>query len=230
MVDRQYSLSRTKLTTETLDETEFQNILSEHAVSDAAKTPETAEGGTRNSSAPISQLNIRRQSLSRHSLHWTDILAGRRASAGVSSLVSSLTLTDFGDSFYTDHISQTNFSRWDEDELEEYGNDGDMCPCDSHCPCDHKPILPNRRDSISTGKISARPRVHDIACGQEHNGSHDHNHPAKDHPIQKETRTSFQDRHPIRPGRRESAVTADEELLTPPDKSPLSTHSKRNSC
>ena len=227
MVDRP-SLDRnrtagTNTTSATNETVMVENFPSDHAV----RHPKRREGeGEKESHG--SRLSRR---FSRQSLLWSEVI--RRGSLGMSGLLSSLTLTDFGgDSFYNDqNVSQVNICRWDEeDEGEKCHEDeeGKVCNCGS--PCDHKPVQPNRRDSMSTGKISTSLRFNDLSYGNEPIPTNCQITEKEGHPIIKETRGSFQDRHPVKPGRRASAITVDQKLLASLDAPPVDGSTKRKSC
>lgn len=210
------------------EEAHTRNFASDHAVNEHHQYPREGESNGESSIAPLSQVNVRRQSVSRSSLRWPDLAALRRRSSALSSLLSSLTLTDFGDSFYNDYSSQANLCRWDEDDVEsstEFDKEEPTCSCTS--PCDHKPICPDRRDSMSTGKITLVPLVLDFPCCGNHehhqhtkdHSQHTKNHSDKEDPAKNESRSSFQDHHPIKPGRRASVAMVDQsrdKSLTPP--------------
>ena len=182
-------------TMETLDgDQELCYFSSDHAVSERQKTAEQEENSSAN--APVSSVDIRRPS-HRQSLHWNDLFGARRLSSQLSSLVSSLTLTDYGESFFNDYGSQADLFRWDEE-----------CDCNKEegaCACS-PPVCPMRRDSMSTGKISSNKLgpAKDIAVLDRHKEC------AKD--ISFKLDSSANDQHPIKPGRRESAATVDQQL------------------
>lgn len=218
MVDKSSAEDLSVETLSSLEKRELRHFVSDHAVSGRQKTPPRfrldGEASAESDSAPIPSVKVRRQSASRQSINWRDIMAQRRRSSNMSSLLSSLTLTDFGDSFFNDYGSQRDLCRWDEDlDGGECGdaNDTEKCtkggdrPC-SCAACDYTPICPSRRDSMSTGKISASHLgriAQDIPFGRYEKGED----------LVPKKQCSATDQHPIKPGRRESVATIDQPLL-----------------
>lgn len=200
----------------TLEKRELRYFNSGHAVSARQKTPPRfrleGEASAESDSAPISSVKVRRQSASRQSFNWRDLMAQRRRSSNMSSLISSLTLTDFGDSFFNDYGSQRDLCRWDEDldgveceDADDTCTKGGDLPC-SCTACDYTPICPSRRDSMSTKKISSRNLgriAQDIPFCRDEKGEE----------LVQKKQCSTADHHPIKPGRRESVATIDQSLL-----------------
>ena len=184
--------------------------------------------------APTSLVAFRRKSACRKSLYLNDIYSFKRSSLAGSSLMSSLTLTDYEGSFFTDAFdSKSHLSGWHEEEAEHADEDEilpvrrgasvelgvvDRLSATFSCTatsCDEKPTPPVRRESVASSIASTvlsrssrkQPLHQDLpTCSKE----------MKQHSLHcKMSENSDQDHHPVKPGRRGSlaSTTTVQEIL-----------------
>lgn len=163
----------------------------------------------------------------RRSMKWQELAgrSGRRGSSNMSSLVSSITFSDFDDdSFFNSYSSR----RWNLDECletpleeEEPFND---CNGINKAPCSNDvPICPTRRDSLSSGKISSSlRRLRDLSGVPVKSNSSER---PPNMPWRKQSVKRL-DCNPVKPGRQESISTlvAKEEGTVAPSDDGSSVH------
>jgi hypothetical protein len=189
------------------EEAELRNFGSDHAV-----VSRYADGLELESSSadmpPIKHLNIRPH-IRAKSILVGDLFPTRRGSC-ISSLVSSVTLTNFDGSFLTDDDGSQEWGCSDltfkEDEDDVYRSIDTAC---LHADSDHRPIRPMRQGSLRMEKISStrRPELRD-AKGHSHSNDHVHDDPTEEgsgHVYL--VRKSNCELPPVKPGRQDSIST-----------------------
>ena len=137
--------------------------------------------------------------LSRRSITLGDVFSHRRGSC--ISMVSSITMSNFEDSFFTDHGSQ----EWDlHDTLETTAEEDEeqIMGCSDQsvlASLDQKPICPSRRDSSSTGESSVSLKPHDDVVEHRRREADYIEHPYH-------TQRTRRELPPVKPGRKGSGA------------------------
>ncbi|CAB9525506.1 expressed unknown protein [Seminavis robusta] len=170
---------------------ELKNFGSDHALD--GRQPELPYARpTSEDNSDIPMVAAARRPSARNSIFWGDLITpaagGRRGSVPGSS-VSSLTISDLGDSFFSESFMgySQQFGTVVEDEEALFDSSGS----------DHKPVCPKRRDSISSQKI------HSTRFMLSHNNHNDVGTTGKRLDLSP-VRRPGSEMPPVKPGRRES--------------------------
>jgi hypothetical protein len=203
MMDHNATDRETHCICATEEEPELGQFGSNHAVD--PRDPEGLELGS--SSAPIKHLTVLHRSRTK-SILLGDVFSTRRVSCITGSTVSSMTMPNFEESFFSNDGSQ----EWDFPIISKEGEEHVYCCIDTaclHADTDLKPICPRRRGSKSLcmEKISCTPRQHDAEPQRHYHG---HDHPIKEScRLTTLARRTSSELPPVKPGRRDSTVSAD---------------------